>query len=387
MKTIMLYALIAFTLPVAQANLNRGVWFWYSSTSPYGSSNIVGSAVLEAQTVGFLKARNVKRIYGSYKDRSIDEPAVIAAWNTRLHTAGISSQILFSEPTWVQVANRPSLLAKITSRVIDFNTAPGRTYSERFKAIHLDLEPQQLAAWDAGDEAVKRNYLSLLLDTYVDVRAHLDAAGQYSTGIYADLPVWFDKLPIDGGSVGWADAADRDAWYAAIGVPLSGVSMMAFERDSFSSIDSAVDYERNNIPGAVVRTAIQAKVGPGKTWANIGDFKSMMDTLETNHGFAGATDIENYRLWREVVAAQPVVAVSALFQPYTLAGDITIDTEPGGTYVLLYSSNLCNWKEIKRVRSPGTSSGNPTPTIIPVDMTADRGFWQIYRFEDLQPQS
>lgn len=378
MKKVMFCVFTVSLALVSRANLNRGVWFWYSSTSPYGSSNIVGSAVLESQTVSFLKSRGVKRIYGSYKNRSIDEPAVIAAWNERLHLKGIQSQFLFAEPTWVEVANRPNLLAKITSRVINFNTSPGRTAAEKFDAVHLDLEPQQLAAWDAGSPAVKRNYLSLLLDTYTEVRAHLDAAGQYGTGVYADLPVWFDKLPVDGGSVGWADAADRDGWYAAIGVPLSGISMMAFERDSFSSIDNAVAYERANIPGATVRTAIQAKVGTGETWADIGEFKSMMDTLETAYGFSGATDIENYRLWREVVAAQPITAVAAAFSAYTL--NLGFGTTTGGTYVIQHSINLCNWQEIKRVRAQQINS----ITNLPVSLDEDRGFWKIYRFEDFQ---
>ena len=377
---IIYYAIILCLTTGAQANQHRGVWFWNSSTSPYGAANIVGVSALEAQTVGFLNARHVKRVYGSYKDRSIDEPAVIAAWNERLHLAGISSQFLFSEPTWVQPANRPNLLAKITSRVIDFNTTPGRTSPERFDAVHLDLEPQQLAAWDSGTSADKRVFLGMLLDTYTDVRAHLDAAGQTGVGVYADLPVWFDKLPVDGGSVDWANAADRDNWYAAIGGPLSGISMMAFQRDSFSSIDSAVSNELALVSGATVRVAIQADVGPGDTWDDIGEFKSMMDTLETAYGFSGAVDIENYRLWREVVAAQPIVAVSALLLPYTLAGDVLFDTSPGGTYVLLHSTNLCNWKEIRRVRSPLST----VQTTVPIDLSAPKGYWKIYRFEDFK---
>ena len=382
MKTIILYVLLVLSLG-ASANQSRGVWFWYSSSSPYGSSNIVGTASLEAQTVAFLSARGVKRIYGSYKDRSIDEPAVIAAWNTRLHAAGISSQFLFAEPTWVEVANRPNLLNKITTRVIDFNTLPGRTTPEKFKAVHLDLEPQQLAAWDAGTAADKRNYLELLLDTYTEVRAHLDTSGHPGIGVYADLPVWFDKLPVDGGSVGWADAADRDDWYAAIGVPLAGVSMMAFERDTFSNIDGAVDYERNNIPGATVRTAIQADVGVGDTWADIGEFKSMMDTLEDEYGFGGAVDVENYRLWREVVAAQPITWVSAALKPYTLAGDLEFETTNSGTYIVQFSQNLCNWKEIHRVR---TTRPGVTTTNILVDTSTQKGFFKVYRFEDYPAQ-
>ncbi|WP_168433085.1 hypothetical protein [Pontiella sulfatireligans] len=47
---------------------------------------------------------------------------------------------------------------------------------------------------------------------------------------------------------------------------------------------------------------------------------------------------------------------------------------------MLFSSNLCNWQEIKRIRSQGAN----TATNLPVDMSGDRGFWKIYRFEDIQ---
>ena len=233
MKKLFLSTLLCLSANAATAeDLHRGVWFWNSSSSPHGAANIVGDVSKEIQTVNFMTSHSIKRIYGSYKNRTITEPAVIAAWNTRLSQAGISSQFLFAEPTWVEVDNRPNLLTKITDRVVNFNKAIGRLESEKFDAVHLDIEPQQLAAWDAGDTSVKRAYLTLLLDTYTQVRAHLDEAGLTGVGVYADLPVWFDKLPADGGSVGWADAADRDSWFTAIGAPLTGVSMMAFERDT-----------------------------------------------------------------------------------------------------------------------------------------------------------
>ncbi|MCP5536397.1 MAG: hypothetical protein H7A51_09210 [Akkermansiaceae bacterium] len=357
-------------------DLHRGVWFWNSSSSPYGAANVVGDVTKEIQTVDFMTAHSIKRVYGSYQTRTITEPAVIAAWNTRLSQAGISSQFLLAEPTWVEVDNRPNLLTKITDRVVNYNTAPGRLESEKFDAIHLDIEPQQLAAWDAGDASVKRDYLTLLLDTYTEVRAHLDAAGLTGVGLYADLPVWFDKLPADGGSVGWADAADRDAWFAAIGVPLSGVSLMAFERDSFSNINGAVSYERSSIPGATVRTAVQAKVSVDETWDDIGLFIDMQNTLEVSYGSNEAVDIENYRLWREALDESPVSKVGVALEK--TGGDFQLNfaTTAGGTYVVQESDDLVHWKESARVLHTDGSAEAP---VIPA---GDRTFWRVYRFDD-----
>jgi hypothetical protein len=362
----------------ALANPHRGAWFWHSPSSACGAAHIVGNPALEAETVAFMTSRRVKRVYGSYKNLPVDDPSVMAAWNARLHEAGISSQLLLAEPTWVQPANRPNLLAKVTARVIDFNLTSGRTAPERFDAVHLDLEPQQLPAWDAGTPADKRAFLDLLLTTYAELRAHLDAAGQNEVGLYADLPVWFDKLPADGGSVGWANTADRDNWYAAISEPLSGISLMAFGRDQWSSISNAVSRERALVTGAVVRVAVQADIGPGKTWGNIGDFNSMLDTLEGAYGGVGAVDVENYRLWREALAAQPIRGVSADLTPRAPAGDVLFVASRGGTYVVLGSPDLYRWKEVRRLRSPVDNM----ETKVAVDLSGPRGYWRIYRFDD-----
>jgi len=355
--------------------LHRGVWFWNSSSSPHGAANVVGNVSKEMETIEFFNTYSIKRVYGSYQNRPVSEPAVIAAWNTRLYQAGIQSQILFAEPTWVEEDNRASLLSKITDRVVNFNNAPGRLVSEKFKGVHLDIEPQQLAAWDDGDAAVKRSYLGLLLATYEDVREHLDAAGLTDVGLYADLPVWFDKLPADGGSVGWASALDRDTWYAAIGIPLAGVSMMAFERDNFGSINGAVSYERASIPGATIRTAVQAKVGLSETWDDIGKFIDVQNTLEVAYGSNEAVDIENYRLWREALEEQPVSKVAMTLERSESDFELTFATTAGDTYVLQESTDLIHWAEATRATH---TDGIAEIVVSPV---VDKAFWRVYRFE------
>jgi len=365
-----------FIPSLGASELHRGVWFWNSSSSPYGSANVVGDTSKEVDAVGFMTSHQVKRVYGSYKSRTISEPGVIAAWNTRLHNAGISSQFLLAEPTWVETANRASLLTKITERVVNFNNAPGRLAVEKFNAVHLDIEPQQLATWDAGDATVKRDYLNLLRDTYSDVRAHLDAAGLTGVKLYADLPVWYDKLPVDGGSVGWVDAADRDTWFTDIGVPLDGISMMAFARDSFSSINGAVSYERASVPGATVRTAVQPKIGPSQTWDDLGLFIDIMNTLEVNYGSDEAVDVEHYRRWREALDVHPVSNVSAALDQVGSDYELSFTTTTGGTYVIQKSADLVHWAELSRVpHIDGTASET-------MSVVGARVFWRVYRFND-----
>jgi hypothetical protein len=100
-------ALLSLSLPL-QAVKNRGVWFWRDTGNPYGAAAIVGNATTENTTITFLTANGIKHVYGSYEDRPVSEPAVISTWNTKLHTAGIQSQFLMSENTWILPTNRPA---------------------------------------------------------------------------------------------------------------------------------------------------------------------------------------------------------------------------------------------------------------------------------------
>lgn len=377
---LLLMLMQAVCLPAA-ATRNRGLWFWRETGSPYGSDNIVGVPLLENQTVTFLGSKGIRRLYGSYGDRPVTAPAVIAAWNAKLQAAGMESQSLLSENTWITVANRPALLSLITTRVLNFNNAPGRTAAEKFDGLHLDIEPQALPEWSGLTPAQKRSYLLLLRDTFADVRAHLVAAGQPAFPVYADLPVWFDNLPVDGGSVGWLNASDRDQWFNDVAVPLTGITLMPFDRLTFTSINNGVMWERANVSGAVVRTGLEADIGVGQTWASVPDFNAMMETMESAYGPGGAVDIQSYRQWREAIAAQPLIAVDAVFQRPQLAGGglIVFPVEANWTHIVLFSNNLCAWQEVKRYKS--TSSG---PVSHPVDLREPRGFWQVVRFQEME---
>ena len=63
--------------------------------------------------------------------------------------------------------------------------------------------------------------------------------------MYADIPFSWDKLPADGGSIGWTNATDRNNGHAGLAGPLDGFSIMTFSKDSFAAVETATDYERS----------------------------------------------------------------------------------------------------------------------------------------------
>jgi hypothetical protein len=303
---------------ILPANKHRAIWFWGSSSSPYGSANIVGNNALENQTIAFFNNKRIRRVYGSYGNRpeADNEPEVIAAWNFKLQAAGIQSQFLMAENTWIFSDNWPSFLTKVTNRVIEFNAAPGRTAAEKFDALHLDIEPQALKASD--------------------------------------------------GVTAWSDLTDvgrRDYLFKL--------------RDTFSSIDSGVSWERTNITGMSVRVGLESDVGD--TWTDVPEFHDMMEQLETAYGPGGSVDIQSYRGWREALASQPLVAVSAALSPAVSLSGGTIDFpgEPGWSYVIHHSNNLCEWRIATRMR------GQQGPMRCPVEFErGGRGYWKVERFRD-----
>lgn len=375
MKTCCLLFLVLLIIPAA-ANKHRGVWFWREAGNVWGSDNIVGTGAQENATIAFFNARQVRRVYGSYGDRPVTEPSVIAAWHVKLHASGIQAQSLMSENTWIHVANRPTLLSHITTRLLNFNSAPGRIPAEKFDALHLDIEPQALPEWSALTPSQKRSYLLLLRDTYADVRAHFVAAGLPTFPVYADLPVWFDNLPAGGGSIGWLNAADRDQWYLDIATSLTGITLMPFDRTTFSSIDNGVMWERANFTKPV-RCGLEADIGPGQTWPSVPDFHNMMETIETAYGPSAATDVQSYRLWREEIASQPILPVAAVLRlgPTGIVA-IEFPVEQGWIHLIHYSTNLCDWVEIRRMEI--SVSGLQS---VPVTAQGERGFWRVSRFQ------
>ena len=361
MKPLLILTCFLSLLTEFAAGQNRGVWFWGSTTlpgggaSPYGSIDVVGDTVAENETVAFFTSYGVKMVYGSYQNRPVSEPAVIAAWNAKLDAAGISSQLLLDGIAVNDPAFMTSLLNKVTNRLINFNNSLADP-AEKFDALHLDLEPQGLALWDGGTPAVKRALLDDLLLAYEDVRALLDTAGFTGMPIYADIPCFWDKLPVDGGSVGWADAIDRDAWFNDVAAVLDGVSVMTFSKDNFPAADAAIDYERTvGLPGEA-RLGIQPKVGPSELWLSIAEFNVVMLAAEAAYGPTGSTDIENYGFWRHAIATTgiPLAVADVVDVAPDLetsgGGVVIVHGVPGHLYIVRQSTDLNNWEELRRVR-------------------------------------
>ena len=400
-----LTAVAALTLSTDAVELHRGVWFWNSTSlpggagaSPYGSGVVVGDATKEDETVSFFTTHGVKRVYGSYQNRPVTEPGVIGAWNAKLDTAGIMSQLLIDFNDVDDPAEVSDMLVKITNRLINFNTLMGADEAKKFDALHVDFEPQGLPVWSGATPAVKRALLDDLADTYAAVRTHLDTAGFTSIPIFADIPFWFDKLPVDGGSIGWADAADRDAWFAGIGASVDGVSVMTFSKDTTPGVETATLYERTGSFPGTARMAIQPKCGTGFLWPTILHFNAVMNDLEAVHAPDHSTDIENYAFWRWSIeetlpsVGDPISVTIALSDvtpwPGTGGGGdddddpvLVFDGLPGFLYIVQHTTDPSRgqWADVAQLHTRSSREGEIIR--VPVEVRGPQGFWRVERRE------
>ncbi|MBI5767431.1 MAG: hypothetical protein HZA93_06515 [Verrucomicrobia bacterium] len=269
----------------------RGMWFWSKPASPDGAVNIVGRPEREDEALATFQRWHIRRLYGSYATLPVEAPERFAAWQRRLHAAGIRSFALFAGTSAVTPGGRADFLREVEERVLRFN-ASRTAADERFDGIALDLEPHIRPDWKTGTAATRRALLDELLATFVALRAHLDANGGRSLVVTAALPTWFDKVGPEA-RIGWADAADRDAWFARVAAAVSSISLMAYETDRPASIASACAWEREHFKGTVV-TALRARLGA--EWKTLADLTRVLPEIEAP--LALGIDLENYELLR-----------------------------------------------------------------------------------------
>ncbi len=316
MKITLTRFLVTLILPFVTLSVlagpDRGVWFWGSTTIPdgmggttssiYGSNNVVGDPMLEADSLAFFKLHRVNRVYGSYGTRPISEASVIAAWNEKLYCLRIQSQLLLEAVSVSDIDDIPNILNKVTNRLINFNNGYPSQPEKHFHALHLDIEPQQTPPYSGGTAGEKRAVLDELFTTYSAIRNHLDSNGYAHIEIYADIPFTWDKIP---GSIGWVGPADRDAWFASLKTVLDGLSIMTFSKDTAPELDVATAYERAGILDGFSRIAFQPKVGvvapPTIIWPDYPTFNGVLNDLEALVEEDETTDIENFGLWRHAI--------------------------------------------------------------------------------------
>ncbi len=299
----------------------------HEKLNQFASSTIVGNVAKEDWAISFMQQWDIQRVYLAVAPANLgQEPGKVSDsdlrnWNRKLHEAGIESHVLLSEKVWsfngapptsddptfpqFPDTNDPAvsgltsprdlrqdltgLTGQIQTKLLNFNVNTADE-AEKYDGLRLDLEPWALRymeragefgvtfeGWDFNQEddqndpvkdqrpQIRRDYLTLLRDTFNDARslfesAHVSGPGGAPLHFSADLATFFDLLndnPFS--SVGWVGdsdqgKADRDAWFdslakdGASGQVLDGLTLLPFRTPDVAVItnnlgDGSVDWE------------------------------------------------------------------------------------------------------------------------------------------------
>lgn len=264
---------------------NRGIWFWAEPKSTLGSSQILANQLEQQRAIDFLSENEFSRLYGEYQDTA---NYLIADWNESLNKAGIESQLLLAENVWIFPRQRHLLFERIQKELVDFNNSVDNN-EQKFKALHLNIEPHALDLWKQASPTKRRDMLEQLLDTIKESRAYLDKNSKDEIKIYFDLVVWYDEI---NGTIAWQNKSDRDDWYTRFTAYLDGLSLMAYAR-GYEAIIVNTAWEIENLDTSI-NIAIDADIGEGRFWPTRAKFVQVLKQLEAQFTDKQNIDIHSF---------------------------------------------------------------------------------------------
>ncbi|CAH8769976.1 SGNH/GDSL hydrolase family protein [Paenibacillus dendritiformis] len=223
---------------------------------------------------------------------------------------GIEVHALAGDPTWALPEYRGRMM-DFLHKIQHYNAQAAE--DERFRGIHLDIEPYVLPQWEEDTNEIIHAWMDNL-DVFLEAGRK---EGSLEFGV--DIPVWFD---------GYAGTDPSDASLTeSVMKRFDYTTLMAYrhELEGDNGILALIREEMaiGDRLGTKVLVGINAKPMPGEehtTFANQGA-AAMNDALKqigaslAGHSSYGGTAVHDYRYWNDLLAQQPNVPDPAEPEP------------------------------------------------------------------------
>ncbi|WP_261944721.1 hypothetical protein [Paenibacillus melissococcoides] len=223
---------------------------------------------------------------------------------------GIEVHALAGDPTWALPEYRGRMM-DFLHKIQHYNAQAAE--DERFRGIHLDIEPYVLPQWEEDANEIAHAWMDNL-DVFLEAGRK---EGSLEFGV--DIPVWFD---------GYAGTDPSDASLTeSVMKRFDYTTLMAYrhELEGDNGILALIREEMaiGDRLGTKVLVGINAKPMPGEehtTFANQGA-AAMNDVLKqigaslAGHSSYGGTAVHDYRYWNDLLAQQPNVPDPAEPEP------------------------------------------------------------------------
>ena len=254
-----------YAVPVFLGGLLLLVLFAFSHTAPDTQATWVWDATrIETETeemIAFAKQNEINLIYLHIEPVDVSFRAY-RTFIRQANAAGIRVEALGGDPYWSYTKNREKI-GYLIDWVKAFNNQAAE--SERFRGIHVDIEPYVLPDWQTDQESIVRQWLENL--EYLVVETKKDT----NLSVSADLPFWIDELNVPG------KAQTVSSWMLE---RLDSITLMAY-RNQTQGINGIMDIVQNIVDEAEALQAGSVIVG-----VNIRDSQEGMHVSFHAHGTA-----------------------------------------------------------------------------------------------------
>jgi hypothetical protein len=114
------------------SGVHHGVWV-------YGVADLLGTKSGRDALVAFTARDHISEVYLAITDTVLADAHLPGLIQT-LHGRGVKVEALMGDPSWGSASGRPAMLDAI-GKIVDFNDHAATGSAQRFRGIHLDIEP------------------------------------------------------------------------------------------------------------------------------------------------------------------------------------------------------------------------------------------------------
>jgi len=267
------------------------VWMMLNSRTPHSYTRatwIWDARIISEQTeeiVAFAMQNDINLIYLHIEPTTVP-PHDYRAFIQAASGSSIRVEALGGDPNWAMEANRVSI-GEFIAWVKAFNRSAKP--DERFRGIHVDIEPYLLAEWKKDQETIVQQWMKNVVYLQAETKKDTDLT------VSADLPFWIDSVNVPG------ESKKMSNWMVE---RLDSITLMAY-RNRAQGPNGIVD-----IVHKIVADANERKNGSVVVGVNI------LESAEgANVSFhkEGAAEMENQlAILQEELAGEPAFAGSAI---------------------------------------------------------------------------
>jgi hypothetical protein len=271
-------------LVTSSAKAQKGTWIWDSSMILSDQEDLLQFAINNRISVIYLHINRERVSQQAYQ-----------SFIRRAHDANIKVEALAGTPHWVFASHQVHIERFITW-VAQYNASVAP--EERFRGLHMDIEPYTLAEWHTDQQRILENWMDAI--RFIEKKKK---EADRSLTMAFDVPFWLYKIKVPGTDYSFS------AWLLekADCLVIMGYRDSSLGSNGIIALAKPILREASHLNKQAVVAVDTAPSSEGEhtTFYSLGtevmeaELLTVMENLATYSGYAGLA-IHDYRNWREL---------------------------------------------------------------------------------------